>query len=139
TKQIVFIGDMAQLPPVIKDNTRSVLYRTYNGIRMFDAKIYPSLNVETVDLNEVVRQSDTEFINALNLLREGSQASYFRQFVGNESNGGIVLAPHNSTVEKYNRAGLESLPGDTFTFTAKVEGNLKADDFNLETVVNVKQ
>jgi len=138
SKQIIFVGDFKQLPPVINDNTRSVLYRTYDGDRMFDAKIYPKINAVVLDLDEILRQSDTEFIEALNLCREGKKAGYFRQFVGSEPNNGIVLAPYNATVASYNSAGLNKLKGEEFIFDALIEGNLKADDFNLETVVRVK-
>lgn len=137
-KQVIFVGDFKQLPPVLNDNTRSVLMRTYDGDRMFDAKIYPKLNVTVVDLDEVVRQSDTEFIEALNVIREGGKHEYFRQFVGTEPNEGVILAPYNTTVAKYNKEGLEKLTTELFTFEAKVEGNLKADDFNLESRIEVK-
>lgn len=86
-----------------------------------------------------MRQSDPDFIDALNLIREGQRSDYFRSFVGVEPNGGIVLAPHNATVEDYNRRGLAQLNGETFEFTAVVEGErMKPQDFNMEEVVTVK-
>lgn len=136
--QIVFIGDFKQLPPVINDNTRTVLYRTYNGDRFTDALIYPKLNVEYIELDEVIRQSNNEFIEALNMARNGKKSEYFRQFVGDEPNDGIILAPYNTTVQEYNKKGYDSLNTDSFKFVAKIEGNLKADDFNLDTVIRVK-
>src|SRR5690606_6630357 len=57
SKQVIFIGDMKQLPPIIDDNTRSILYRTYDGTQFMDAKVFPKLNVETIELDEVQRQS----------------------------------------------------------------------------------
>lgn len=137
TKQIIFIGDMKQLPPVLNDNTRSVLYQTYNGDTFTDSRIFPKLNVTTVELDEVLRQSNEDFINALNIVRDGGKSAYFRQFVSDRPRG-IVLAPYNAIVQKYNERGLSEAKGDLFTFTAQVEGNVKADDFNLETVVKVK-
>jgi len=137
-KQIIFVGDMRQLPAVLNDNTRSVLMRTYEGDKFFDAKIYPQLNVTMVELDEVVRQSDTEFINALNIIRDGGKSDYFRSFVGTKPNDGVILAPYNEMVQKYNEQGLSKLTTDEFTFKAEVHGNLKADDFNLESVIKVK-
>lgn len=137
-KQVIFVGDMKQLPAVLNDNTRSVLMRTYEGDKFFDAKIYPQLNVTMVELDEVVRQSDTEFINALNIIRDGGKSDYFRSFVGTKPNDGIILAPYNEMVQKYNEQGLSKLTTDEFTFKAEVHGNLKADDFNLESVIKVK-
>lgn len=136
-KQIIFIGDLKQLPSVIKDNTRSVMYRDYDGDEFYYAKIYNSLNVKNIELDEVLRQSDNEFIENLNIIREGGKSEYFKKFISKEPSG-IILAPHNSTVEKYNQEGLSKIDSKEITFTAKVSGNVKADDFNLETVVKVK-
>lgn len=137
TKQIIFIGDLKQLPAVLNDNTRSILYRTYNGEEFFEAKVYPKLNVATIELDEVLRQNDPEFIDNLNIIRDGGKAPYFHQFVGSQPRG-VILAPHNSTVDKYNKIGLDSLAGETYTFNAAVSGNINADDFNLPTQINVK-
>jgi ATP-dependent DNA helicase PIF1 len=139
-KQVIFVGDMRQLPPVLSDNTRSVLMRTYDGDRMFDAKIYPQLNVIPVELDEVVRQSDTDFIEALNIIREGGKSEYFRKFVGTEPNGGVILAPYNETVNRYNIEGLAKLNTDRFEVHAKIEGEkkIKPEDFNLESRIEVK-
>lgn len=137
SKQIIFIGDMEQLEPVVKDNERSVMLRTYDGIRHHHSKIYPKLSVQTIELTEPQRQSDPDFISNLNIIRKGGKAEYFRQFVHDKSQG-IVLAPHNSTVQQYNIDGLAKLPGPQYTFTATIEGNVNADDFNLPTVIDVK-
>src|SRR5690606_11971170 len=81
SKQVIFIGDMKQLPPIIDDNTRSILYRTYDGTQFMDAKVFPKLNVETIELDEVQRQSNPEFIDNLNIIRDGRKSEYFRQFI----------------------------------------------------------
>jgi len=135
--QIVFVGDLKQLPSPVNDNTRSVLYQTYDGVDFFEAKIYQKLGVETIELDEILRQSDPEFIEALNLVRDGKKSEYFRQFVKQKPQG-IILAPHNATVQKYNYEGLSSLNSEEIIFKAEIEGNLKADDFNLETEIKVK-
>lgn len=137
SKQIVFVGDLKQLTAVLKDNTRSVMYRDYDGEEFHYAKCYKELDVINIELDEVLRQSDPEFIEALNIIRDGGKAEYFRQFVGTDTKG-IILAPHNSTVEKYNIEGLDKIKEPEIVFTADILGNAKAEDFNLETVVTVK-
>lgn len=137
SKQIIFIGDLKQLPSPINDNTRSVLFQTYDGEEFFYAKVYSKLNVINVELDEVLRQTNEEFIQHLNTIREGGKSEYFRRFVGEEPKG-IILAPHNTTVDKYNKIGFDAIQGEVFTFTAQIEGNVKAEDFNLPTVINVK-
>jgi len=136
-KQIIFIGDLKQLPSPINDTARSVLFETYDGEEFFYSKIYEKLNVINIELDEVLRQSNPEFITALNIIREGGKAEYFRRFVGTDLKG-IVLAPHNSTVERYNREGRAKVEQPEIVFTAKIKGNAKADEFNLENIITVK-
>lgn len=136
-KQIIFIGDLKQLPSPINDTTRSVLFETYDGEEFYYAKIYEKLNVVNIELDEVLRQSNPEFISALNVIREGGKDEYFRRFVGTDLKG-IVLAPHNTTVERYNREGLAKVEQPEMIFTASIKGNAKADEFNLENIITVK-
>lgn len=128
---------MKQLPPVVDDNMRSVMLGQYEGVEYYHAHIYPDLKIKEINLAEVLRQSNEEFIHHLNIIREGGKSEYFRQFVS-KSQKGIVLAPRKTTVEKYNIEGLNNLPGEEIIFTAHVSGNVKANDFNFETVVKVK-
>jgi len=136
-KQIVFVGDLKQLPCVLSDNERSVLYETYDGDTFQFAKIYNKINPEMIELDEVLRQSNEEFIEHLNIVREGGRSAYFKQFVSKHPNG-IILAPHNSTVKDYNETGLKNQKGDLFTFKATIEGDAKPQDFHLEEEVRVK-
>jgi ATP-dependent DNA helicase PIF1 len=99
--------------------------------------IYKMLNVQAVELDEVMRQNNEEFINALNQIREGLKDEYFRQFLSQEPNG-IILAPHNSTVKTYNDRGLQAQPGKELVFTATVTGEAKPEDFHLEREIIVK-
>jgi len=135
--QIVLVGDMAQLGIVADDNMMSVMLEKYQGTTFRHSQVYKQLNCIEIDLTEVLRQSDTYFIDALNIVREGGKAPYFRQFVSDTPKG-IVLAPHNSTVEKYNIEGLASVENEMHTFTGIIEGNVKFTDFNLDPVVKVK-
>jgi ATP-dependent DNA helicase PIF1 len=136
-RQVIFVGDLKQLQPPLNDNTRSVLLQTYNGADFSHAMIYERLNVKTIELDEVLRQTNGEFIEHLNIIREGKKSQYFKRFVSNEPRG-IILAPHNATVLKYNQIGLQQQPGEEFVFTATVEGSAKADEFNLENEIRVK-
>lgn len=135
--QLIFIGDLKQLPSPISDNMRSVLLKTYNSDEFYHAKVYHNINPIEIELDEVLRQTNEEFIHHLNIIRDGGKSEYFKQFLSPDYHG-IILAPHNSTVAKYNKEGLELLEGQEFTFTAKVIGNIKVDDFNMQTEVVVK-
>jgi ATP-dependent DNA helicase PIF1 len=136
--QIIFVGDLKQLPAPIDDNMRSVLLATYKGTEFFDAKVYPKLQIQTIELTEVLRQNDLEFISALNIVRHGGKSEYFRQFVSTTPRG-VILAPHNTTVNQYNIAGLNAIDSQELTFEAVVTGNVKASDFNMESKIRVKE
>lgn len=136
-RQIIFVGDLKQLPPILEDNTRAVLYRTYDGDTFDYAQIFKRLEIVTVELDEILRQSNEDFINALNIVREGGKDPYFRQFVHKEPKG-VILAPHNTTVNAYNEAGLQGQKGELFEFRAVVTGQAKPEDFNLENEIKVK-
>lgn len=135
--QIIVIGDMKQLEPPVDDNMRSMMFREYDGVEFFHSKVYKNLSFTEIELNEIQRQSDSEFIDALNIVREGGKSPYFRQFVKPKATG-TILAPHNSTVNKYNIEGLNSIDSKMYTFIALVDGNVKASDFNLESKIQVK-
>lgn len=136
--QIIFVGDLKQLPAVLDDNTRSILYQSYYGEEFFHANIYDELKPVTIELDEVLRQSNEEFIAHLNLVRDGSKSPYFKKFLCKEPSEGIILAPHNSTVSKYNHDGLSKLDGEEYIFEAVVTGNAKADEFNVDNIIKVK-
>lgn len=136
-KQVVFIGDLKQLPPIVSDNERSILYQQYDGDNFFHADVFNNMDVTEIELTEVMRQTDVEFITNLNIIREGHKSEYFRQFLHSEPNG-IILAPYNETVRQYNQKGLAAQPGKELVFEASVSGNAKADEFNVESVIRVK-
>jgi ATP-dependent DNA helicase PIF1 len=138
-KQLIFTGDLKQLPVILEDNARSVLYQSYGGDQFLDAQIFNKIQLCTIELDEIVRQNDQEFIENLNLIRDDQRrVPYFRQFIHDEPKG-IILAPHNATVQEYNEAGLNRLEGQLYTFEAIVTGTAKPEDFNLEKTVNVRE
>ena len=136
-KQIIFVGDLEQLRAPINDNTMSVLLNSYKSFEFFNAKIYEKLNVKQIELDFVHRQSDPEFIENLNIIRRGEKSDYFKKFVNNKAKG-IILAPHNSTVTRYNIEGLKQLTGKEMLYKAKLQGNAKAHEFNVDQEIRVK-
>lgn len=138
-KQVIFVGDLKQLPVIMDDNERSILYQSYSGEEFFNANIYKVLDPVVIELDEVLRQTDEEFITNLNIVRDGGKSEYFRQFLTNIADEeGIILAPHNSTVKAYNEAGLAKLQGELYEFKAEVTGKLNPDEFNVESLIKVR-
>lgn len=136
--QVIFVGDMRQLPAVIKDNDKSVMLSIYSDVYFYNAKIFEKIQPIYIELDEVVRQSDEEFIQNLNMVRDGvKRVEYFDRFITKDAKG-IILAPTNDVVQKYNIEGLNSLEGHAYTFKAVLSGKAKFSDFNLEPEVKVK-
>lgn len=141
-RQLIFIGDLKQLPVVLNDNSRAILYRDYNGETFQWAKLCEKgvLDIETIELDEIVRQTDPEFIENLNLIRNGeNKVPYFKKFIKDKPNNGVVLAPYNNIVEKYNIEGLAAIDSQEHIFNAKIQGTVKPEDFNLEAELRLKQ
>lgn len=135
--QLIFVGDMKQLGIVADDNMVSVLLREYDGTSFDKAICFKEMNIETIELDEILRQSDKEFIEALNTVREGKKHEYFRRFVNIEKDG-IVLAPHNATVARYNDDGLNALDSELITFTGSIDGKVQKGDFPVDLEIKVK-
>lgn len=141
-RQVIFVGDLEQLPPVADDNMKSVLRETHSGVEFFHAHIYKKMNIVEIKLDEPQRQSDPEFIQALNLVRQGKQSPYFRKFFRDEPRG-VVLAPRIETVNRYNQEEFVKLPGDVYTFDGSVDilkegAKINYADFNVEPNVRLK-
>jgi len=134
-RQVIFVGDLKQLEAPIDENTMAVLLEKYPNYTFDKATIYKKLDPVTIELEEVHRQDDQEFIENLNIVRDGGKSPYFKQFVHDEPKG-VLLAPHNATVQAYNEEGLALMEGKQHIFNATIEGNAKGSDFNIvETIV----
>ena len=136
-KQVIFVGDLKQLPAAVDDNSKSILLQKYNGVDFTFSHIYKKLNPTKIELKEVLRQSDPEFIENLNIIRENKKSPYFRKFISKNTKG-IVLAPHNSTVQEYNVRGLKEVDSKLIEYTAEIEGPVKMSNFNAEPLIQVK-
>lgn len=137
-KQLIFVGDLKQLPAPLSDNALSVLLRKYSTKVFLSADVFSCLpNFTTIELDDVKRQSDLEFIEALNIVREGSKSPYFKKFVHQQPKG-VILAPYNSLVNEYNLKGLSSVQGKEYIFDAEYSGSASESDFSLEMQVRVK-
>lgn len=69
--QLVLVGDLLQLPPVVEDEEEKIFREQWKSPYFFDAHSYPDLHVQTIELTKIWRQSDPNFINLLDQIREG--------------------------------------------------------------------
>ncbi|MEZ4740194.1 MAG: AAA family ATPase [Flavobacteriales bacterium] len=130
--QVLLIGDLYQLPPVVKDDEWRVLRQWYASPHFFEARVIKEAGYAHIELDKIFRQQDATFIDILNNLRNNTVTAsdvetlntYYRANIPKSDQEGVItLTTHNRTADELNRNAMAALPGKAFTFNAKVEGD----------------
>lgn len=130
--QVLLIGDLYQLPPVVKDDELRVLQRWYRSPHFFESRVMREHGYAHIELDRIFRQQDGEFINILNNLRNNTvtQADvaelnkhYRPEISASDSEGVITLTTHNYKADELNQRALAQLPGKSRTYDAVIEGD----------------
>lgn len=131
--QVLFIGDLLQLPPVIRDEEWNTLRKYYNGKFFFHSHVIQQNPPLYIELSKIFRQSDDAFISILNNLRNNQisndDIAFLNQYVKpnfdlNTNKGHIILTTHNAKADAINAKALEDLEAKLFTFNPEI-----VDDF----------
>lgn len=145
--QVLFIGDLLQLPPVVKNEEWQMLRNYYNGMFFFHSHIiqqYPPLYIE---LDKIFRQTDSEFIAVLNNLRHNkittSDIAILNKFVQpnfdlKKNKGYITLTTHNAKADAINAKSLEDLKEKQFTYLPEVVDDFPDKIFPLDEKLHLK-
>ena len=130
-KQLLLVGDIYQLEPVVREDDRRLLNPFYRSSFFFDAKIFQQFQLVSIELTKVYRQSDPVFIGILDHIRT-SQAQMkdlqlLNQRVGaqlDESDSKLVitLSTRRDTVDYINENQLKLLPGEPTLFRGNIQG-----------------
>lgn len=146
--QLLMIGDLQQLAPVIKDEEWQLLKDYYETPYFFSSRALKSTGYCTVELKTVYRQSDTGFLEILNAIRENRcskealaklNTRYIPDFHPGNEEGYIRLVTHNRQAQEINAGELERLPGPSFVFRAETEGKFPELAFPTEEVLELKR
>ncbi|MBQ7636741.1 MAG: AAA family ATPase [Lachnospiraceae bacterium] len=140
--RIIVSGDFSQLPPVVKASEASLMKKfglDASGYA-FTTQEWKSLNFEVVELTDVKRQENADFISILNDIRLGKDIhlDYFERFVNEDPDyeDNIVICGTNARADKINREYLDSLPGQAVVFQAYKEGRANyTSGFNNDLIV----
>ncbi len=136
----LFIGDLLQLPPVVDNQELSVFYtHRYKTPFFFSADVFRDQQIMPVHLTKVRRQSDAEFIEALNHIRLNDNsrdyvALFNRRCYRDKQQGsptGVYLVPTNAAAKTINTRELDALPGGLQLFEAVVTGNIPVNQWKL--------
>lgn len=146
--QVLFIGDLYQLPPVVKNNEWEVLRNYYQSIYFFNARVLKQHPPLYVKLEKVYRQTDSYFINLLNKLRDKNPEpedlaalnKYYRpDFKRTENDGYINLTTHNALADDINRTALNKLTTKSHFYGAKVQGEFSENQYPLDQSLELKE
>lgn len=127
--QLLMIGDLQQLAPVVKDEDREIIGGYYDSFFFFGSKALSSTDYVTIELKHIYRQNDQIFINLLNKIRDNDvdqdvlielNKRYIPDFDPESGGGYITLTTHNHQAQAINDSKLEKLPDRTQTFTATI-------------------
>ena len=129
--QLVMIGDLQQLTPVVTAEDESILRGHYDTPYFFGSHALQQIDYVTIELKTVYRQQDEAFIRILNSVRSGRPPQtvieqlnnrYRKDFRPDPKEGYIRLTTHNHLADNYNDKELEQLAGNPQTFTAEISG-----------------
>lgn len=145
--QVLFIGDLLQLPPVIKDDEWRVLSQFYRGKYFFHSRVSQSHPPLYIELSKIYRQTDEDFISVLNRLRNNSitpdDQRYLNQFYRpnfelRSHPGYIILTTHNAKADATNAEALGLLSTKPVRFFADITGDFPQHIFPVDQVITLK-
>jgi hypothetical protein len=144
--QVLFIGDLFQLPPVVPDAEWRLLHEYYASSFFFDAKVLEQSPPLYVELKKIYRQNEASFIDLLNGIRNNTVTAdqlgllnerYKPHFTGIEEQY-IVLTTHNRRADDINASRLAAMPGPVHRFEGIVEGDFSEKALPTEQVLQLK-
>lgn len=145
--QLLMIGDIQQLPPVIKDSERPYFEQVYPSPFFFNSKAFRKLPHVIIELERIHRQKDAEFLAILNDIRTGTprrstltalNTRFDPSFIPPEDEKWIRLTTHNAQADAVNRAKMEEIDSEERTFEARIDGSFPENAYPADTELGLK-
>jgi hypothetical protein len=145
--QLFMIGDLYQLPPVVKEDEAQILKPHYPSFYFFESSALKRSGFLPIELDFVYRQSDEKFLEVLNDLRYGSlkpetehilNERLIPHFSPNDEEGYITLTTHVKKAETINLIKLNALEGKELVFKAEISGDFNPNSYPAEELLKVK-
>ena len=145
--QVLFIGDLYQLPPVVRDHEWQVLKNHYTSTFFFDAKVLRNSPLVKLELQQIYRQSDDKFISILNNIRNNQCSNedmdylnqhYIEDFNPKEGEQYITLTSHNKLADSINQEELVKLAGKMHNVKAIVKDDFQQGAYPTEETLTLK-
>lgn len=145
--QLLMIGDLQQLTPIVRPDEEKLLSRYYNTPYFFDSKALQSTQYVTIELTKVFRQQDKVFIDILNHFRDGHVSDedfdilnkrYQPNFTPDKNSDYIHLTTHNRIADNINDRQLEQIKEQAYKFCARVEGQFPENSYPADYELTLK-
>lgn len=144
--QLVLIGDLYQLPPVVKDEEYELMSKFYDTPFFFSAIVLQQNPIEIVELDKVYRQKDQNFIDVLSRIRVNKATDHDLNIINsrwqyvtlNHLESNILISTHNYKVNQINGNKLQSLDGKEYVYTYQVKGEFPKSYYPAETHLTLK-
>lgn len=146
-KQVVFVGDLCQLPPVVKAEDSKILAKYYGGVSPFfyKAHVIKRMNLPKIEFRKVYRQTDGEFINLLNKMRSGEVTCRDLELLNkniaapkDSDDYFVTLATRNDVASDINYGKLAELEGEEYCYEGFISGNFKKNDCPVPMTLKLK-
>lgn len=147
-KQMLFVGDMYQLEPVVPSDQKQILSRFYTNPYFFSANVFRETALVTIELQKVYRQSDARFVRLLDHIRVNSVTSAdlaalnkecrMDKFSENEDFV-ITLATKRDTVDFINESKLAALSGESFKYNGVITGEFPESALPTQRILELKE
>lgn len=147
-KQLLFVGDVFQLEPVVPSDQKEILSLFYASPFFFSARVFKSINLVPIELQKVYRQTDPVFIHILDRIRSNTarsqeldtlNARYFPDFTPKNEDMYITLATRRDQVDYINEKKLAELPGDEFVSAGKIDGDFPESSLPTQLNLSIKE
>jgi hypothetical protein len=146
--QVVYIGDMFQLPPVTGNDEWNILQHHYESPFFFSAKVVAEAPPLYIELKKIYRQNEQQFIDILNRIRNNVpqradfdflNSKYDPAFVSPNEDHFITITTHNKKADAINAAHLDSLPGKLHVFKATIKDDFSEKALPTELELRIKE
>ena len=146
--QLLMIGDVQQLPPVVTESEKPFMDQVYPSPFFFNSRAFRKLGYIVIELNKIHRQRDAEFTSMLNDIRTGSPSDQTLERLNRRLDPGfeppsgeywIRLTTHNHQADSINREKMDALKGKSMIFKAEIDGNYPESAYPTETELRLKK
>lgn len=141
--QMIFVGDMYQLPPVITQQEVEIYGRFYDSPYFFSSGAFHSGDFTVIELNTVFRQKEQSYINTLNQLRTGNATMDTLSLINSRaghpaSTSHIILTTTNAAAQSINLSRLATIRQPEYLYTAQIEDNFPTEERNLPVEIELR-